>query len=572
MVPVVTTGASATAALETFISPDVKIADKAAELLKSKKIDFVKDLTKVIEGNGGKLAAGKVVKKFVSEAGGIMVGQIAQEDLQQVENFLVEGVFSPKTVEDRDLAKELINTTKETALATVIPAILGGGGVTKAHRKLSREGLHTIAINFDSYKEAMDKAVLDGLMSQSDYDLASGIIQRHKSNIDNAPHRDAKGGLISADRQLEYAFQSTVEQIYGERAAQQPDNVQREPLEEKIKEAEQIKRKIFLGEEVKGLPKEEKVDEVDEKSVEEARLLEIADQALNNVAPIAGTDGNMMAINGENLLERAVGVWGSEDVRKGVELSLEKQLQQNRDELSLIENPTEGDREYHNEVEQEIRQKHKEALAKIEQLKEVGKPEEISQPIEPDPTLPEGGQKYRQPVQILKESGIKENNGWERQIDALINPKTGLAATVRKMVAESQLAKDAFLKRIGLTKEEYNNFDQNGKDKIQSEWVKSPEFKSLEEEQSKEAEQKTEQTQKSDINLQKEAIETEKQQAITEATKPVVDLELLGDEQQTIDLITKKASGDNDGGKAKIRQHERIRVRLQALKDLIDCV
>ena len=34
--------------------------------------------------------------------------------------------------------------------------------------------------------------------------------------------------------------------------------------EEKIKEAEQIKRKIFLGEEVKGLPKEEKVDEVDE--------------------------------------------------------------------------------------------------------------------------------------------------------------------------------------------------------------------------------------------------------------------------------------------------------------------
>ena len=185
-----------TSALETFISPDVKIADKAAELLKSKKIDFVKDLTKVIEGNGGKVAAGQVVKKFVSEAGGIMGGQILQEDLQQIENFLVEGIFSPRTVEDRDLVKELINTTKETALATVIPAILGGGGATKAQRKLSREGLHTIAINFDSYKEAMDKAVLDGLMSQSDYDLASGIIQRHKSNIDNAPHRDAREGLF----------------------------------------------------------------------------------------------------------------------------------------------------------------------------------------------------------------------------------------------------------------------------------------------------------------------------------------------------------------------------------------
>lgn len=79
-------------------------------------------------------------------------------------------------------------------------------------------------------------------------------------------------------------------------------------------------------------------------------------------------------------------------------------------------------------------------------------------------------------------------------------------------------------------------------------------------------------TPKSEIDTQKEVIETEKQQAITEATKPVVDLELLGDEQQTIDLITEKASGDKDGGKAKIRQHERIRARLQALKDLIDCV
>ena len=79
-------------------------------------------------------------------------------------------------------------------------------------------------------------------------------------------------------------------------------------------------------------------------------------------------------------------------------------------------------------------------------------------------------------------------------------------------------------------------------------------------------------TKQEEIQVQKDAIETEKQQAITEATKPVVDLELLGDETQAMELITEKASGDKDGGKAKIRQHERIRARLQALKDLIDCV
>lgn len=642
-----------TAALETFISPDVKIADKAAELLKSKKIDFVKDLTKVIEGNGGKVAAGQVIKKFVTDASGIMGGQILQEDLQQVENFLVEGIFSPRTVEDRNLVKELINTTKETALATVIPAILGGGGATKAQRKLSREGLHTIAINFDSYKEAMDKAVLDGLMSQSDYDLASGIIQRHKSNIDNAPHRDAKGGLISADRQLEYAFQSTVEQIYGERAAQQPDNVQREPLEEKIKEAEQIKRKIFLGEEVKGLPQEEKVDEVDEKSVEEARLLEIADQALNNVAPIAGTDGNVMAIDGGNLLERAVSVWGTEDVRKGVELSLEKQLQQNRDELSSIENPTEGDREYHNEVEQEIRQKHKDALAKIDELKKVGKSEDISQPIELDPTLPEGYELPGQPqvetevnipelykkqekklisdnekepksndtrgsskVAVIQPSegerttssyvhekskfterekeekseqlggGIQDNTkGGEvipiSEIDNLRSQKQTDLATGNAIELEQSLekygikeplvityypnegkavltdghtrldvAKDMGAKKLPIRiVERYSDAPQNAKD-----WTPPQQKSEL------------------DIDAKKEAIETEKQQAITEATKPVVDLELLGDAVESRKLIAEIAANDKDGGRAKSRQHERIRERLKALKKFIDCI
>lgn len=358
-----------TAALETFISPDVKISDKAAELLKSKKIDFVKDINKVLEGEGGKIAVGQVVKKFVSDAGGIMAGQIAQEDLQQIENFLVEGIFSPRTVKERDLGKELWNTTKETALATVIPMILGGGGATKAARKLSREGLHTIAINFDSYKEAMDNAVANGSMSQQDYDLASSIIQRHKYNIDNAPHRDAKGGLISADRQLEYAFQTTVEQIYSDKAAQQTDKVQREPLEEKIKEAEDIKRKIFNGEQVKDLPKDEDT-KPDDKVAEENRLLEIADQALNRVAGTIGEGENAIKISDEVSLKRAIETFGEKDVKAAINLTMQKELEANQTELDTIENPTEGDIEYYKETENEIKQKYQ-AIT-----------EQISQPIE----------------------------------------------------------------------------------------------------------------------------------------------------------------------------------------------
>jgi hypothetical protein len=78
--------------------------------------------------------------------------------------------------------------------------------------------------------------------------------------------------------------------------------------------------------------------------------------------------------------------------------------------------------------------------------------------------------------------------------------------------------------------------------------------------------------QQAELEQKKAELETERQQAITEATKPVVELELLGDENEAMDLILDKAKGDKDGGRAKVRQHERIRAKFQALKELIDCV
>ena len=78
--------------------------------------------------------------------------------------------------------------------------------------------------------------------------------------------------------------------------------------------------------------------------------------------------------------------------------------------------------------------------------------------------------------------------------------------------------------------------------------------------------------QQAELEQKKAELENERQQKITEATKPVVELELLGDENEAMDLILDKAKGDKDGGRAKVRQHERIRAKFQALKELIDCV
>jgi hypothetical protein len=81
-----------------------------------------------------------------------------------------------------------------------------------------------------------------------------------------------------------------------------------------------------------------------------------------------------------------------------------------------------------------------------------------------------------------KQETPKIKSSFESNIEALINPETGMAAVIRKMDI-GQKEKDVFLNRIGVTKEEYNKLDEAGKQKIQDQWVKSEEFKGISEKQ-----------------------------------------------------------------------------------------
>ena len=93
----------------------------------------------------------------------------------------------------------------------------------------------------------------------------------------------------------------------------------------------------------------------------------------------------------------------------------------------------------------------------------------------------------------VKEQQNKIKSSQESNIEALINPKTGLAAVTKKILDEQQPLKDAFLKRKGLTIEDYRKLNDAEKDKIQSEWVKSKEFEELNNKEPK-AKQKEEKT------------------------------------------------------------------------------
>lgn len=242
--------------IERNIMPDILIAEKASLLLARK--NFAKEVIDVVESGGGKAGIADVVKKFVANTTK-MIGKEAwlEENLQNLTNYLTESVISPKTVQDRNLIKETVDTGNAATVMMLIPSLLGGAGETKIKRSLTKAQLNSIAANPQQYIEAIDNQFTLGQISKDEHELATKIISTQRDNINNSPRRDANGELISAERQLEYAYQSTVQQIAQEQAAKITDPIQKEPLEKKAEEADKIKRQIFYGEENKELPSKE---------------------------------------------------------------------------------------------------------------------------------------------------------------------------------------------------------------------------------------------------------------------------------------------------------------------------
>jgi hypothetical protein len=103
----------------------------------------------------------------------------------------------------------------------------------------------------------------------------------------------------------------------------------------------------------------------------------------------------------------------------------------------------------------------------------------------------EGGKKIFENIAEIKKmeeeapqvpAAGKIKSSWETNIESLINPETGLSAVLRKIANEQKPFKEEFLKRKGLTFEDYNNLSEDQKNAIQEEWIKSEEFKKLQKE------------------------------------------------------------------------------------------
>ncbi len=268
--------------IERFVMPDVKLVDDL-NLLTARK-NFAKEIINVVDNGGGRKGVADVVKDYVGNVTKI-IGKEAwlEEGAQNFTNYLTEQIISPKTAQDRDLLKETVDTGLAATAQMGLFSLLGAAGQTKMQQGLGKAQLNSIAANPEQFIDALGNQLAKGEISQPDYELATQIINKHRENNLNAPKTDANGELISAERQLEYAYQSTVADIAQQQANKISDKIQREPLDKKIAEADKIKRQIFYGEENKDLPSKEG------EPIAIAPELKERESELDNAAAIAKT-------------------------------------------------------------------------------------------------------------------------------------------------------------------------------------------------------------------------------------------------------------------------------------------
>ena len=254
--------ATGQSALEVGVLPDVKMVEGFANAWKMGNKNLAKDISNALAKGSTKSQVFDIAKNFVLGGGKIWGKEVLGEEVaQNFANFITESIFSPQTAEKRNVLNESWETIKGASVSMAVPILLGGFTGVKTNRQssITKDALNTLSTNLSATIESLDEGVKTGVITEQERNDAVAIIEAHSKNIENAPKEDANGNLLSAKKRLEYAYQTTAKQFAKDKADTLPDEIQKEPLTEEIKESEDLQRKIVNG---------DKIDELEEKDIE----------------------------------------------------------------------------------------------------------------------------------------------------------------------------------------------------------------------------------------------------------------------------------------------------------------
>lgn len=274
-------------ATETILSP-LEMGAKMTKGLRDETVDGLLDIVTKAKGDISKISPDaynsirKRVGRSLLEAGYVTTAESAETVAGNILGQALESVLSPSTVNDANLAQENWDGIVQTSLQMLLPAFQSGLGEGIAGR-ITRGNLHYSAVHIEEQKEALNKAVQNGNMTQQEGNAIIALLETHRQSLNNAPNLYSDGGTMTDADQRDFAFEESRRKYFKDKIADQNvSDVEKENYQKQLNEATQIQRDILNK---KAAAEKSDTDEELKKANPFASKKETGDEALKNANP-----------------------------------------------------------------------------------------------------------------------------------------------------------------------------------------------------------------------------------------------------------------------------------------------
>lgn len=238
-------------AISELIFPDYKVTDKlfgvgssASNMLLDK---LSKDGAKGLTDAFAKKTVVTAIKEGLVKTGGGTVKEIGEEEAAIAGEIVVNLIANKKSLEDRDIPEELLQTAITTAISSLIP--IGAGELMQSNRTsgVKKSLIHEIGSDPATYINHINSEVLDGRISQpvankkiSVVNTMSGIVKKDVPDISPITQKP----LTEKDK-VDYAYNLLHQRMLDDKLETTTDDVQKEIIEKQIGELKVERHKIL---------------------------------------------------------------------------------------------------------------------------------------------------------------------------------------------------------------------------------------------------------------------------------------------------------------------------------------
>lgn len=144
----------------------------------------------------------------MGEVGNIISQEVLEEVGTTVVSHAVEMSLSPQSAAKVNLGDEVWETIKATAIQTFLPALFGGGGAG-LKTNINQKQLHDMALNKEATMKQLDRAKVEGNITDQEFNTAVSLIDTHRKSLITAPLETSDGQRIKREDRLQFALENT---------------------------------------------------------------------------------------------------------------------------------------------------------------------------------------------------------------------------------------------------------------------------------------------------------------------------------------------------------------------------